>query len=1459
MIGNIGSEKPVRGSAAAEELMEIASEWDRDEYDRIVSERKSWPVLYHFSSIRRNILAWYSDFAEKRVLEIGSGCGALTEFLAERAASVTCVEESEEACRINSARCRGYDNVEILSGRFEDVEGALGRGYDVITLIDLFRYAGRHVTAADPYEELLRRVRDHLSPDGVVLLADFNRLGMQYFAGCAQDDAGRYFTGIEGYPEDGDARTFDRPSLTDLSKRAGFPDPVFYYPYPDHRFPMAVYSDAYLPRPGDLRQNITNFDSRRLILFDEAKAYDALGGSGLIPLFMNSYLVELRKEPSGDDGARTVFAKFSNERADDLSIRTDIVSDGTGGPGHLFVRKAPAGRRAAAHVRGMETIFRRLGESCKGSRFTPNRLRMEGENAVFEYLEGETLEAVFDRTYLHDAGKTAEAFRTYFAELDRLGDGPFVMTNEFRRVFGDVHLPEGLPGTTAADIDMVLNNIIVTDDRNWHIIDYEWTFLFSVPVGFIKWRALHYYIEGNTKRFFLRDADLLSGCGFTEAELAAYENMERAFQSYIEGGRVPIRELYADISEGAADLNAILKRMSGQRDGEDTARLYPDTGSGFSEETAVTYRPEGGRIRIACPVSGVRAVRIDPAEYAGYMTILSLSTELGPLDPSQAETNGVHLDLRRILFDTNDPYLLVSGWPSEAKYLYAELTMVPMDVDSAEFMRTELDRRDRRILELLKADRKKEDLMAFRQEAAKQLMKTKVLKAYRKLRVKTGKTDPYAVLRPLLPSDPNGILYCIDHTSHRKEGFFLRGWCFDREYAGERVFVVNSKDNEVPSEITRYRRSDVAASFDLPEEREMGFSVLIPYDMIKEPPVYLEVENARGYTCEKLAVELDPAKRDAANAAIRAAEGAKHVITGYDDFAHEHEVTEAELASQRAESRDLLAAIRGGDGNGRSGVPLFSVVVPLYRTDPVFLRELIDSVLGQSFPYFELVLSDGSGADSPLDAILSGFEKQDARVKVVRNPSALRISENTNAAVRASCGEWIVFADHDDVLTKDALFENARVIHEKRDVRLIYSDEDKLFEGGLLDQPNFKPDFSPDFLTSVNYICHLVAVSRTLFEEAGPLDPAFDGAQDHDFLLRCSEIAGRAQIAHIPKVLYHWRAGETSTAADPAAKEYAFSAGVRAVSAHFERIGIPAVVTRGQAAGLYRVRYRVNGEPLISVVIPNKDHIGDLVRCIESIESKTDWPNREYVIVENNSTEAETFEGYKKLQSSFANVRIVRYEGAFNYSAINNFGVREARGDYLLFLNNDTEMKSSDALTVMLGVCQRADVGAVGARLYFGDGSIQHAGVVLGYGDIAGHAFREFGGEETGYQNRIILQQDVSAVTAACMMVRRSVFEEVGGFFEGLAVAFNDIDLCMKMTAADYLIVYEPNAEFFHYESKSRGYEDTPEKQARFENEVRIFKERWPEAVRRGDPYYNPNLTLKRPDFTLKTSDEYNE
>lgn len=534
-----------------------------------------------------------------------------------------------------------------------------------------------------------------------------------------------------------------------------------------------------------------------------------------------------------------------------------------------------------------------------------------------------------------------------------------------------------------------------------------------------------------------------------------------------------------------------------------------------------------------------------------------------------------------------------------------------------------------------------------------------------------------------------------------------------------------------------------------------------------------------------------------------------------------------------------------------SFTPKISIVIPLYKTDPEYLQELITSIKNQTYSNWELCLSDGSGEQSPIYDILEKYKESDRRIKVVHNKRQLQISDNTNEALKVSTGDFIAFADHDDVLSPNALYECVKEINEDREIEILYSDEDKIsMDGKEYFEPHFKPDFNIDLLRSTNYICHLFVVKREIYEKAGMLRAEYDGAQDYDFVLRCIEQSDK--IRHIPKILYHWRAHKDSTAENPESKAYAFIAGENAIRAHYARVGIDAEVTETKFHGFYRSKYKLQSEPLVSIVIPNKDHVDDLRKCIKAIEEKASYKNIEYIIVENNSKQPQTFEYYNELEKSNSKVRVVYWEGEFNYSKINNFGVQYANGEYLLLLNNDTEIINPDCIEELLAMCMRDDVGIVGARLFYEDDTIQHAGVIVGIGGVAAHAFCGADKKDPGYFGRIICIQDLNAVTAACMMVKKSVFEEVGGLDEELAVAFNDVDFCLKVRQAGHLIVYNPYARLHHFESKSRGTEDTEEKIRRFQGEINRFILKWTKELEKGDCYYNPNLTLSNYDFSLR-------
>ena len=549
--------------------------------------------------------------------------------------------------------------------------------------------------------------------------------------------------------------------------------------------------------------------------------------------------------------------------------------------------------------------------------------------------------------------------------------------------------------------------------------------------------------------------------------------------------------------------------------------------------------------------------------------------------------------------------------------------------------------------------------------------------------------------------------------------------------------------------------------------------------------------------------------------------------------------TESELAEQR--KHQFPKSIK------------FSIVVPLFNTPEKFLREMIQSVIDQTYANWELCLADGSDAEHGLvEKICRQYAKKDSRIKYKKLEKNLGISGNTNACLEMASGDYIGLFDHDDLLHPAALYEVMRAICEQ-DADFIYTDE-LTFSGNTSNiiTAHFKPDYAPDNLRANNYICHFSVFSDKILENVKGFRSEYDGSQDHDFILRATECAKK--IVHIPEILYYWRSHPNSVAADINSKPYASIAGRKAVHDHIARHNMESIVESTKAfPAMYRVEYSLKEKPLISIIIPNKNHIEDLRKCVNSILNKSTYPSYEIIIVDNDSDEMVVEDYYKALKQN-EKIRIVSWNKKFNFSAICNYGVGFAKGRYVVLLNNDTEVITESWLEEMLMYAQRQDVGAVGAKLYFANNTIQHAGVVLGMGRhrTAGYIFSKVDKENLGYMGRLCYAQNLSAVTFACVMIPRHVWDEVGGLDESFAVAFNDVDMCMRSRKAGYLIVWTPYAELYHYESKSRGLEDTPEKKKRFEGEVKRFQERWKNELAAGDPYYNPNLSLDREDFSLR-------
>jgi O-antigen biosynthesis protein len=529
--------------------------------------------------------------------------------------------------------------------------------------------------------------------------------------------------------------------------------------------------------------------------------------------------------------------------------------------------------------------------------------------------------------------------------------------------------------------------------------------------------------------------------------------------------------------------------------------------------------------------------------------------------------------------------------------------------------------------------------------------------------------------------------------------------------------------------------------------------------------------------------------------------------------------------------------------------PTFSVIMPVYRTPDRFLREAIDSVLSQVYPHWELCIADDASPDPYVRSLIEEYAARDERIRFVVRAENGHISRASNSALELATGDFVAFLDHDDRLAPDALYENAVLLNSQSDLDMIYSDEDKIDENGLRRDAFFKPDWSPDSFLSRMYTCHLGVYRRSIVNDIGGFRPEFDGSQDYDLALRFTERTQR--IGHIPRILYSWRMNSGSAAGSATAKPYAAIAGKKAV--------VEALARRGEAGrvedvdgspGHFIVRYAIADSAKVSVIIPTRDHGADVDRCLRSIFTQTTYPNYEVLLIDNGSTERSALDVFTAWQKAEPErLRVIRYDVPFNYSKINNYGVSLSTGTYILLLNNDTEVITPDWMTAMVEQAQRPSIGAVGAKLLYADGTIQHAGVIIGLLGLAGHGHRLSPGDSGGYFAALKTVNNYSALTAACLMVRRAAFDQVGGLDEELTVAFNDVDFCLKLQKAGYYNVFLPHVVLYHLESQSRGPDTSPEKRERMRGEVALMEERWHTSTL-ADPCYNPNLTLTGWDFS---------
>ncbi len=696
--------------AVEERLLELAEEYgDGDCHKAIVKERE-WAVMYHLAHERGNILSWYPFGEGAKILEVGSGCGAVTGALAARAGSVTCIDLSKRRSTINAQRNRERDNINIYIGNFQDIEKGLEKDFDYATLIGVFEYGQGYIGGEQPYHEFLTAVMGHIKPGGKLLLAIENKFGLKYWAGCTEDHVGRMFEGIEGYPCADGVRTFTKPELIRILEECGYSDYRFYYPHPDYKIPLAIYSDGHLPKKGGLAGNFCNFDRSRLALMDEGRVFDEILENGLFGLYANSFFVEITKGTAKEDPEEVVYAKYSNGRAPKFAIQTHIAN--TKAQGRQIYKKAEY-EEGKAHIFKIAEAAEGLGALWqeKGI-FQVNQCRVEGDKVYFEYLKGVTLEEVLDG--LLEQKKLGQAMEHIQKAVDSISHAApteeFHVTEGFRQVFGDVELPDKAPAVKIADVDMIFSNLLLDGEEKYYVLDYEWTFFFPVPVGFIVYRALHYYLEGASSRGVLGEyveeyEKLHPKAGWGQApqeeggsfrgfyqyfgisrELQwVYAEMERNFQKYISGGYVSLSGLYTSMGKAAFPLRGIMQEAERRR-----MQVYLDMGQGASEEDSY-YIDQIFQDHMCCKIplpKGTKAVLVDPAFSACIIRDVELKWEDG--SAVAYGTTGHEIEKNCFLFDDTDPKIIIGEIPEGRRQIELSYNISILEGETAELLTEKL-------------------------------------------------------------------------------------------------------------------------------------------------------------------------------------------------------------------------------------------------------------------------------------------------------------------------------------------------------------------------------------------------------------------------------------------------------------------------------------------------------------------------------------------------------------------------------------------------------------------------------------------------------------------------------------------------------------------------------------------------------------------------------------------------
>ncbi len=1427
-----------------------------------------WAKLYHLSSSRGNLFRPFEHLLKgKTVLEIGAGCGAISRYLGEAGAEVLALEGSPRRAAIAASRTRGLNNITLLSERFDDFK--IDQQFDVVTLIGVLEYASMFSNDADPAYGMLARVRKLLKPDGHLFIAIENQLGLKYFAGAPEDHLGIAMYGIEGRYLDRQPKTFGRKELEALIDRAGFGASDFLSPYPDYKIPNSMitekgFKSADFDAAALACQN-TKKDPQLPVdtTFNLEKAWPVVIDNHLGMDLANSFLVV-------------------------ASCKQKHVV-----PANVLAYHYSTGRNAAyckASVfvetqEGIEVQYQRLSDTTSA----------ENTDAAFNfilpeahgYARGSLLSLHFQQAATTQ-NWTVETFTPflvlYLESLKKL-----LATEGYTTTLNSVELR--LPGHY---LDAVAQNIILDDQGEPHLIDIEWEMTDGVELGHLLMRGLLLLIAGAvpfyptatmiSRRDFIIQLLGSAGLTVTNEELNRFAVLEAIFQEKVTG-----REAVSFLNW--APEATIQKNGSQPNESPKIATLYLGNAEGeFAEDRTRSHRVHDGyqTVIFSVPASSQCAsLRFDPANVRQSFSISNIkiyveNKEVWTWEDSTnypltaAGTTAFSNNANGTLFMAlnDDPHVMLptdlNPFISQKAFkVQISLTLftegqvaerlLQQEEELKQALETTTDQSSKKhsVLEAAKLAEQE----SHRIELANIEAEKAALQESHRLKVQQMEAEHLDMLEHHRLAVAK--LESENQSLHENHLLTLAGFESDamslrrnlrtelRELEGKTLTLVEKYRLEMEAKDTHIHnlnlntisiQSSYSWKITAPLRKlARGFYktkrnlTALPLIIRRGGGVLSTARKAygvwrlRGMT--GVIAQAKWAKVVANNASIENRNDYSSWVRNYDTL------DERKIARIRKDLETWAEA------------PVISIVMPVFNPPLDLLIEAVESISAQLYSHWELCIADDASTNKDVLEYLKSLPLQDDRIKVTFREKNGHISAASNSALGLATGTFIALMDNDDLLPRHALYWVARTIRENPSVGLIYSDEDKIDIEGTRSSPYFKSDWNEFLFRSQNMICHLGAYRRDLVMEVGQFKVGLEGAQDYDLALRCVERLERNQIVHIPHVLYHWRvhAGSTAMAGDE--KPYAALAGVKALEEHLQRkggIGVAELSTHG----MYRVRYKLPiVQPLVSLIIPTRNAHALVRQCIDSIKDLTTYKHYEIILIDNGSDEAESQKYFAQLDQE-DNIRVLRDDAPFNYSALNNAAVRIANGELIALINNDIEVITPDWLGEMVSIAMQKNVGAVGARLWYPNDRLQHGGVIAGIGGIAGHAHKNLPKGASGYFCRGELIQEFSAVTAACLVIRKTVFEQVGGLEENrLKIAFNDVDLCLKLQEAGYVNVWTPFAELYHHESATRGFEDTPQKQARFSTEIEYIKSRWPNI--QNDYAYNPNLTLDYEDFSL--------